>query len=326
MLSLTHSRARQTGFTLTELMIALVLGLLVVLAATSLVVTSRATYRNQDEATRVAENGRFALELVDRLVRLSGYTDYGESNTPPANYTYVATNNPYLDGWPNIGGVDHEPGTTGNINGSDSLVTWYYGSGPAGGAADGNVLDCAGVAVPSPAATPNAYVNARERNILFVQADPVDGEPSLVCQRSIYDPIGGGRTYDQQVLIRGVESFQVLFGEAIYAVGPPPGDPDTDAPVSLVYRTGVGGLNPVVNWQNVRSVKIAMLLRSNVGAQADSTARTYLLFGPSYTASGDIGTQFSTAALSTSDRTRVRRVVQTTVFIRNRVATWPALQ
>lgn len=325
MFTATRFPTREAGFTLTELMIALVLGLLVVLAAASLVVTSRATYRSQDEATRVAENGRFALELVNRLVRLAGYTDFGESNTPPANYTYVATGNPYLDGFPNIGGVDHEPGSSGNVNGSDSLVIWYYGSGPVGGAADGNVLDCAGVAVPSPAATSIAYTNARERNILFVQRD-TDGEPALVCQRSIYDPVGGGRTYDQQTLIRGVESFQVLFGEAIYAVGPPPGDPDTDAPVSIVYRTGVNGANPVVNWQNVRSVRIAMLLRSNVGAQPDPTAQTFQLFGPAYAVGADAGTQFNTASLSAADRTRVRRVVQTTVFVRNRTAVWPALQ
>ena len=323
----TLSRPREAGFTLTELMIALVLGLLVVLAATSLVVTSRATYRSQDETTRVAENGRFALELVNRLVRLAGYTDFGESNAPPATYTFVSGTNPYLDGWPSIGGVDHDAGGSGNavINGSDALVTYYYGSGPPGGAADGNVLDCAGVAVPGPAATADAYINARQRNILSVQPD-VDGEPSLVCQRSIYDPITGLRTYDQQVLIRGVESFQVLFGEAIYAVGPPPGDPDTDAPLNLVYRTGVNGVNPVANWQNVRSVRIALLLRSNIGAQPDATAQTYQLFGPSYPGSGDAGTQFSTASLSAAERTRVRRVVQTTVFVRNRVSIWPSLQ
>lgn len=316
---------RQAGFTLTELMVALVLGALVVLAATAMVVTSRATYRSQDESTRVAENGRFALELVNRLVRLAGYTDFGASNAPPASYIYVGGTDPYVDGWPSIGGIDHDATNGAAVNGSDSLITYYYGSGPAGGPADGNVLDCAGNAVPSPAATANAYVNARERNVLYVQPD-VDGEPALVCQRSIYDPVGGGRTYDQQVLIRGVESFQVLFGEAIYAVGPPPGDPDTDPPVSIVYRTGVDGVNPVVNWQNVISVRIALLLRSNIGAQPDATAQTYNLFGGSYNANGDTGTQFSTTALSASDRTRVRRVVQTTVFVRNRIATWPGLQ
>ena len=49
------SRSREAGVTLVELMIGLVLGAIVVLAATAMLVGSRATYRTQDETTRLAD-------------------------------------------------------------------------------------------------------------------------------------------------------------------------------------------------------------------------------------------------------------------------------
>ena len=140
-----------------------------------------------------------------------------------------------------------------------------------------------------------------------------------------------------QVLIRGVESFQVLFGEYV----PPPAvgaacqqTLDDVAPQSIVYRTGLGGGNPVAtaiapnppctktattNWGNVRAVRIAMLLRSATGARTDpDPTTTYQLFGANYPAGADPGVNFDMTTLSALEKTRVRRIVQTTVFVRNR--------
>lgn len=324
---------RQAGFTLTELLVALVLGALVVLAATAMVVTSRATYRTQDEATRIAESSRFGLELVDRMVRLAGYTDFGGGSlTVPAFYTpdptWSASPDAYALNGPNVVGANNSKPTSGAvINGSDSLTIRFYGSGDPGVAGDKNLLDCAGAPTAAPASSFATFSTSRAYNVFFIDTD-TDGEPALKCRRQTYDASGVPQpTLDTQTLIRGVESFQVLYGEGIYAAGSPPADPDDVLPIQLVYRTGIGGANPVVNWSNVRSVRIAMLLRSDVGAQADTTATTYNLFGASYPSSGsDPGTQFSTAALAPAERTRIRRVVQTTVFVRNRVTSWTQLQ
>ncbi len=320
----------EAGFTLTELMIGLVLGALVVLAATAMVVTSRATYRTQDEATRMSETARFGLELMNRMVRLAGYTDFGDAFSPPPYYsritTWVNTDAYSLTG-PNLVGANQStPNGTPVVNGSDTLVVRYFGSGTPG-ITDGNLLDCGGNATPAPNASFDTYAQSRAYNVLYVDLD-TDGEPALKCLRQKYDAGGNPNGLDTpQTLIRGVESFQVLYGEGIYAVGPPPADPDDALPLTIVYRTGIGGSNPVVNWGNVRSVRISMLLRSAVGAQPDSGATTYNLFGASYpNASNDPGTQFSTSTLSVSERTRIRRVVETTVFVRNRVMPWTNLQ
>ena len=324
-ITMMHADDRQRGFTLTELMISLVLGALVVLAATAMVVSSRTTYRTQDEATRLAENGRFAVELISRQIRQSGYTEFGDSTAPPASFTVSPFGGAVLNDFAQTAGNDNASvNFAAPINGSDILAVWYYGSGPAGGAADGNIIDCAGFGVASPAANPAAAMAAHVRMVFEVVPD-TDGEPSLTCRRDTYDPVTLIKTRPLsggQVLVRGVEDFQVLYGEAIYGPGV---DPDSSAPTSIVYRTGQSGMNPVGVWANVVSVRFALLLRSNVGAQTDTTPQTYNLLGASYTPSGDPGVQFSTAGLSLSERTRLRRVVATTVFMRNRQASWPSL-
>lgn len=334
-------RQRQSGVTLTELMIALVLGALVVLAATAMVVTSRGTYRSQDEGTRLAESARFGLELGNRLVRLAGYTNFGDDPNPPAAYfdaAYTAWNvspDSYsANGGPEIVGSNNSmPSGAVGLNGSDSLTIRYFGTSKTGttqvngGQADGNVLDCAGSAVPEPAQNDSAYAQSRAFNVLFVDLD-VDGEPALKCKRQIYDAVTGNpKGFDTQTLIRGVEDFQVLYGELIPQAAPNQ-DLDSNPPQSLVYRTGIGGTNPVSDWSRVQSVKIAMLLRSATGTRPDPepASTVYHLFGTTYPASSDTGADFSLATLSVSERTRFRRVVETTVFVRNRVATWPSLQ
>jgi type IV pilus assembly protein PilW len=342
---LRSSVARQKGVTLTELMIALVLGALVVLAATAMVVTSRGTYRNQDETTRLAESARFGLELSNRLVRLAGYTNFGDDLPPPASYTtdptWALSPNSYAFNGPDVVGTNNSKPTAGAaINGSDSLTIRFFGSSPIGSVLpDGNVLDCAGTPVPQAPPSTTAIVNgvqgaqgvnniARSYNVLYVDLD-TDGEPALMCQRQVYDGVTGlptGVAAAGQALIRGVEDFQVLYGELI-AQPSPNADLDENAPASIVYRSGIGGPNPVVNWGNVRSVRIAMLLRSATGARpdAEATTNTYSLFGTNYPGSTDTGAIFSLSGLSQAERTRVRRVVETTVFIRNRVTDWPSL-
>lgn len=339
------ARRRQSGVTLTELMIALVLGALVVLAATAMVVTSRGTYRTQDEGTRMAESARFGLELANRMVRLAGYTNFGDDAGPPASYRDVdftawkVAPDSYAPNGPEVVGSNNsKPGGAAGVNGSDSLTIRFYGTslpGTAtvanGGTADGNMLDCAGFAVPEPAQNEGAYTLSRAYNVLFVDADTAtDAEPALKCTRQVYDAVGNPTGLDTQTLIRGVESFQVLYGEAIPGA-PPADDLDSFPPATIVYRTGIGGTNPVDKWDNVVSVRVAMLLRSGTGArpEPEPASGVYRLFGDTYSAGAgatDPGVQFSLTALSTLERTRVRRVVQTTIFLRNRVGLWPSLQ
>ena len=62
----------QAGFSLMELMIAITLGLIVLLAVGSIYVGSRQTYRVQEDNARIQEAGRYALEVLGRSIRQAG--------------------------------------------------------------------------------------------------------------------------------------------------------------------------------------------------------------------------------------------------------------
>lgn len=69
---LPGARFRQSGFSLIELMISLVLGLLVVLAASAMFLANRQVYASSETVNRLQENGRAAFELMSRDTREAG--------------------------------------------------------------------------------------------------------------------------------------------------------------------------------------------------------------------------------------------------------------
>lgn len=63
----------QRGLTLVELMVAMTLGLLILLAVASIYIGSRQTFRMQDDNARLQETGRYALEVLGRSIRQAGF-------------------------------------------------------------------------------------------------------------------------------------------------------------------------------------------------------------------------------------------------------------
>lgn len=64
---------RQRGMNLVELMIALTIGLIMLVALGQLFVTSRASYTMEEGLSRVQESGRFAMEFLVQDIRMAGY-------------------------------------------------------------------------------------------------------------------------------------------------------------------------------------------------------------------------------------------------------------
>ena len=61
------------GFSLVELLVALLLGTMVVVAGIQLLMTNSETYRLQNGMSDVQENGRFAIEYMMRDIRMAGF-------------------------------------------------------------------------------------------------------------------------------------------------------------------------------------------------------------------------------------------------------------
>ncbi|MGI1669562.1 MAG: PilW family protein [Neptuniibacter sp.] len=81
---MSKRNVKQKGFSLIELMVSLVIGLIVVAAITQVFVGSKVTYSMQSGLSKIQENGRFAMAFLTRDLRQAGYTGC-TSNTTFAN-------------------------------------------------------------------------------------------------------------------------------------------------------------------------------------------------------------------------------------------------
>lgn len=69
-----HSTFRkQTGLTLIEVMIAMLLGVFLIGGVIQIFISTKQTYRMQENLSRLQENGRFAVDFLTRDIRMAGY-------------------------------------------------------------------------------------------------------------------------------------------------------------------------------------------------------------------------------------------------------------
>jgi len=66
-------RARMVGLSLVELMVAMVIGLILMLGVVQIFSASHAASRLSEGASRVQENARFALDFLERDIRMAGH-------------------------------------------------------------------------------------------------------------------------------------------------------------------------------------------------------------------------------------------------------------
>ena len=314
-------KTRQRGVTLVELMISLALGLLVVAAATALLLSTKAGYSTQDESSHIQDTGNFAAESISRALRQAAYVDWRQDDSPIFS-SAAAT--------PNVVGYDASrvtgdqtdtprltpPLTDGVVNGSDVLAVLFFGSG-TGKNGDGTILDCGGMGIPA-AASQAVADEARGMSIFYV-AKSGSGEPELYCRWH------GETKWESQSIARGIESFQVLYGV----------DTDGDSlPNRFVTATAIRAMDDALglqgaaaaeksSWRKVVAVKIALLVRGSQPARSDTMTAVYDLFGKEYGdaySTTDVGTRVTESSLSQSIRNRIRKVFTTTIQLRNQSA------
>ncbi|MFC3108226.1 PilW family protein [Undibacterium arcticum] len=328
------TRNGQSGLTLVELMISITLGMLVVLAATALLVSSKSAYTGQDDSAKVRDTANYALELINRAARQGAYEnwDTGEGGAPILTLPKMSANIAGLDASSlkdTTTAIDSPlTGATAVVNGSDVLGIRFFGSGPAG-KPDNGMIDCAGFGISAPASQSTAEQD-RGWSIFYVVKD-TGGEPELRCK---YYPDGGG-TWASVAVARGVESFQVLYG--LDTDGAKPGEGDR-IPNQFVTATAINALddklsldgadaaaqaidkNKRTNWKRVVAIKVALLLRGTNKSRNDVLNQTYDLFGSDYStgnAAADTGTLIKEAELPTATRNRYRKLFLADIQFRN---------
>jgi type IV pilus assembly protein PilW len=372
---------REAGLSLIELMIAMLVGLILIGGVLSVFMSSRKSYGVNGAMGQIQENGRFAMNFIDRDTRMAGYLGCGGSTgnvgnqlKPPANTTLAYNFTNGLAGFEYSG---TEPGDTYSITsealasgaagdwgpsldpslpltgsdyvvpGSDVLVirfspptaaAAYVASspGPNGaqfwlttnpGIASGSLLiisNCVNTYVVqadqvngsgtdhvvvntgnsvSPgnavAGIPTSFIGAQvstvETEVFYVGMDAT-GSPALfeaVTNPNCAAPnicFGG---FEIQELVPNVENMQVLYGVDT-----------TGSQMPSEYDTA-DVVDAANEWGSVVSVRVALLMRSNLNAVSQpAAAQSYDMLGATIHAPLD---------------TRLRQVYTTTIGLRNRL-------
>jgi type IV pilus assembly protein PilW len=278
------------GFGLVELMLSLAIGTLLALAASAMLVGGHAAYQRHGDGARLDDSARQALAIMVRAVRQAGYIPAGAPAPSHAaivglDAAGIARDRDGIDGpWPAA------------VNGSDVLAVRFTGSGAGEG--DGSMTDCAGFAI----------ADGEEGWSIFHVAAGADGEGELRCKYK------GNDGWGADAIVRGVDSLQILYGIDT-------DDPADGVPNRYLNATQVAALDAAGGaWRRVASVRIALLLHGERGADPGAKPVLHHLFGSGYTAiagSRDAGVLVDENALPAAQRQRVRRVVGATVLVRN---------
>lgn len=312
---------RPRGVTLVELMIAMMLGMAIILLATSLLLSTRSAYSAQSDEARIEDTGRYAIETLSRAVRQASFENWDKADAPIVTMAAMS---------PNLAGLDARSlraGTPGiddplaaSVNGSDVLAVRFFGAG-SGAEGDGSLVNCAGFGVAAAAVAETADTD-RGTSIFYV-ANDATGEPELYCK---FEGNGG---WTAQSIARGVESFQVLYGLDLNGDSLPDrfataGDLNAlDDALVLVGDTSEersADRNRKTHWKKVVTVRLALLVHGSEPAGRDRAGTGIHLFGQAYADSHgrtDAGTSINEATLPRTYRDRNRRVFSTVVQVRN---------
>ncbi|NMM28349.1 MAG: prepilin-type N-terminal cleavage/methylation domain-containing protein [Glaciimonas sp.] len=318
------------GFSLIELMISLTIGLIITVAVFSAYIGASGASRMAEAQGRMNEDAQAALIILSQQLRMAGNNPDQASRVDDvdptlANSVRSSRHNPVYLPTPTYAGFALSPaaatlssyrirgcdGTFSNITTStnldnltcaagttDSIAVSYeadiFNTLPAGGIP----TDCLGqglsqITATLPTLVGGATVNA---NVTYYVAenrfyiDTSASIPSLYCKGN------GGAT---QPLVENIENMQFLYGATNSATNVTPmvaGYLNADGVIAL------SGNNPQ-NWKKVLTVRICVLVRSEIPVVSDAASARYIKCdGTQETAPPDL---------------RLRRAYSTTVVLRN---------
>jgi type IV pilus assembly protein PilW len=312
-------RGRQCGITLVELLVALAIGLVVVLAATAAFLTSKQLFTAGSQTQAAQDSLRFAGYVVKSIVRQAGYSDYAPDNVNLDGVAVIGSNVNLLAGSYdpydlNVVGASNTKASASDekfstsvkgVNGSDSLLIRFFGRTKAdsvtGTGPDGTMIDCMGLAQAGPAGNPTPSDRAWS---FFYVSTSSDGEPELNCKYR--SATTGG--FQSESLARGIEVFKVVYGYDSDGDGVP--NLWLDAARLAAKATVPGKTND--EWRKVVGLRIGMVVRSaraGGGPRQQDRAADYRLY--------PLGAEFSSVFFDPPDDGRFRRTSTFTVMLRN---------
>jgi type IV pilus assembly protein PilW len=228
------------GFSLVELMVAVVIAVFLIGGLLTLVQTMKQTTGVQSGLSQLQDGERYAVELLNDSIQAAG--DYPNATIGGQAASFPALNVPVA---PTASILAFAQGQV--IAGADTalpsgsvLGVRYMTTGTAAAYPDG-LISCAGNTSPTPVTWVNVFY--------------VDGSGNLQCQLTTIDA-GGNQTITTIPLVSGITAMQILYGERTNTNSP------TLSVDSYLTATQTSALAPVINsawqpgWVQVRSVQV----------------------------------------------------------------------
>ncbi|MEQ1557371.1 MAG: PilW family protein [Methyloglobulus sp.] len=132
MMAFAAIKKPSAGYTLIELMLAMLLGIFLITGLVQIFISSKQSYRMQESLSRLQESGRFALDFIERDLRMAGFRGCAsKSKTMPVNAlvnktAYIYNFSTVIQGYNNVGANWADPDGTGItkplVGGNDVLT------------------------------------------------------------------------------------------------------------------------------------------------------------------------------------------------------------
>ncbi len=291
----THSRFSfrpQRGLSLIEVLIALMLGVFLLGGVIQIFIINRQTYRTQENLSRLQEDGRFALDLLNRYVRLAGYLS---SETVYSTRYYdqkcedridnVFGQRVYYKGsvptMPPLAGTNNDSGDAKYK--SDTISAAFQSPRKpttTAGVTDLRLPDCLGNPVGQAGAARDTLANNR----FYIATNPATQRLALYC-----DPVhSDGTDPTPQPLLDGVENMQVRYGRKM-------------AGGNRAYLSA----NQVTNMREIDTIQVRLLM--STADQINTQPQPYTF---------DTDDNGIDETITPTDR-RSRRVFTSTIALRN---------
>ncbi len=289
---------RQSGTSLIEVLVSMVIGLVVVGAVLLNYVGVGASGRQQSGVSQLTEDAQIALTFLARDLQLAGYTEVTGVNTTAAGgtATYARVGgafNPVYGCTTGFNEVTATWATTPNCGtGTTHVFEASYQTTTANSHVSGGLgSDCLGAATSGVnESMSGAITNTFTTNRYFVR-DDASGRPELYCA----SPKSGA-----QPIAENVQSMMVWYGVAPLW--------DATAPATRQPQRYVTA-DLVATWTQVVSVRVCLLMRTAepvlTGEDVEAGANQY---------------RDCAGTLATSNDRRIYRAFFTTVALRNRSA------
>ena len=313
MRTVPHNRCR--GFTMIELMIALLISTLLTVAILNLFTASNRSYKETNRAARLQENARFAIHALKQDLTLvkffGGVPSYsivndgslgavsGDCSGAAAAYDYskplLATQSDssgdaygcITDAVPNTGVlvIKHAralPLDTGSVENSKAYLLANHDVGVLYDGADAAPVG----EVPDGKAWEYLF------HAYYIRKDSDPGKPPVLSRKTLqWD--GSAMAIQTETIVTGIQEMRLLFGV----------DSSSDGSLDTFLEAATINASSTYDWDDVGAVQINLLVRTVEEDHYFTDTKTYNL------GAGD-------AVVSPGDHYH-RNVIQTTVSLRN---------